>query len=85
LTDDGTKIDESDEHFRNAELPIDSNLEFDSNVTVERDWHAPKHVSQSCSTDDGTKMEESDEHFQNAEFPIDSNLEFGSNVTVERD
>jgi hypothetical protein len=37
LTEEGMKIDESDEHEENVDSSIDESLEPDSNVTVERE------------------------------------------------
>jgi hypothetical protein len=39
LTEQGMKIDESDEQSQNADSAIEESLETDSNVTIERDLH----------------------------------------------
>jgi hypothetical protein len=65
------QIDESDEHKKNANPPIDESLEFDSNVTVEREWHSRKQSFPSVSTDEGRQIDESDEHCENADSSID--------------
>jgi hypothetical protein len=47
------KIEESDAHGKNTSSPRDESLEPDSNVTVERESHPPKHPSLSCLTEEG--------------------------------
>jgi hypothetical protein len=81
----GTEIDESDEQPQNASSSICKSLEFDSNVSVERELHLLKQDSQRVSTEEGIQIDESDEQQQNAESEIHESVEFDSNVSVERE
>jgi hypothetical protein len=65
-TEEGIQIDESDEQSPNADFSIHESLEFNSNVSVERERHPLKQFSQSFSTEEGIQMDESDEQPQNA-------------------
>jgi hypothetical protein len=56
------EIDERDGHSANTLSSIHESLEPDANMTVEREEHPTKHISQSRSTDDGMKIDKSDEH-----------------------
>jgi hypothetical protein len=79
------RIDESLEHFANAEGSMHERLEPDSNVTDERDQHSEKQDSQSFSTEEGMQIDESDEHFEKTIRSMPESLEPDSNVTDERD
>jgi hypothetical protein len=78
------QIDESAEHFSNANAPITNNLEWDSTVTIERASHLEKQKEGSLSTHDGMQISESDLQSPNAEWPISDNLEGDSKLTVAR-
>jgi hypothetical protein len=47
------QIDESDEHFPNADSSIDESREPDSNVTVKRDLHPSKQWSPTSLMEEG--------------------------------
>jgi hypothetical protein len=57
----GIQIDESDEQSQNAYSSIHKSLEFDSNVSVERERQSLKQYSQSFSIEEGIQIDESDE------------------------
>jgi hypothetical protein len=59
--EEGIQIDESDEQRSNADSSRDKSLEFDSNVSVERERHLLKQFWQSFSTEEGIQIDESDE------------------------
>jgi hypothetical protein len=77
------QIDESDEQQANADSLIDESFEPDSNVTVERDLQAERHLLPSFSTDEGMQIDESDEQSQNANSSIDESREPDSKNTFE--
>jgi hypothetical protein len=79
------QIDESNEHWQNADLSRHSSLQPDSNVTVDSDGHFEKHSPESFSREEGMQIDESDEHCENVESSMHESLELGSKVTVERE
>jgi hypothetical protein len=54
-SEDGLEIHKRGEQFKNDIFPIYENLEPDSNMTLERDWHPSKQDSPSISTDEGMR------------------------------
>jgi hypothetical protein len=61
------QIDESDEHFQNANSSIDKSLEPDSNVTVERDLHPEKQFRRTVTVEEGMQIA------RIPEFPVADN------------
>jgi hypothetical protein len=84
-TDEGIQIDESDEQHQNTYSSIHESLEFDSNISVERERQLEKQDLQSLSTDEGIQIDKSDEQPEQADSSIHESLEFDSNITVERE
>jgi hypothetical protein len=77
------QIDERDEHFAIAHLPISESLDGLSNITLDKLSHWLKQLSPRTSTEDGMQIDESEEQNSNAPRSIRETFESLSNVTLE--
>jgi hypothetical protein len=83
-TEEGIQIDESDEHFENAQRLMHERVEPDSNVSVERKRQPSKQKSPICLSAEGIEIAESDEESENAASSMHKSFEPHSNPTDER-
>jgi hypothetical protein len=81
-TPDGTKIDESDEHQKNAHPLICLSSDALSNVTAERPPHPAKHFCPIHSTLEGMQIDDSDEQISKECAAIWESSEPTSNENV---
>jgi hypothetical protein len=67
-SDDGPRIDESEEQLSNAPFSTDEILETESNVTVEREAQREKQHPPIFSTNAGMQIDDREEQFSNAAY-----------------
>jgi hypothetical protein len=83
-TEAGMQIDLSDEHCQNARCSIRISLEFDSNVTLEREVQSPKEPEEMISTEAGMQIDLRDEQPENVESARRVIVELNSNSILSR-
>jgi hypothetical protein len=83
-TDEGIKIDASDKHLRNANLPRIETRHPLSNPTYKRVAQRLKHASPMVSIDKGMQIDVNKVQSQNAHFPRSETLLLFSKVRAER-